>query len=80
MTPYERAVQLTTDYRTKLIAGDRPSIIEMVQAAIEDFVVARDQPPLCETHTKYTGKRTPTHLCEFCWELYLFNKRKKRGT
>ena len=76
-SPRERASRIEQDYRRAIISGDSPSLIEMVEEAIEDFKLQQTTPPICKEHPTYQGIRRPRIQCEGCWRLYLFIKDNK---
>lgn len=76
MEPQVIAERVHETYRQQIIAGKNPDFVSLVTSAINVFITEQEQPPLCEDHNKYTGKRKPTRLCESCWKLYLWQKGK----
>ena len=68
----QRAEQIVTDYRKEIIAGNRPDLVSMVVAAIEDFkIYQQERLTNCPDHPRYKGKRKPVNGCDGCWRIYL---------
>lgn len=73
-SPRERAELVATEFRTRLIAGGHPNIVDMVEEAIKDFIHQQEQPPSCPHHPNYKGHRRPRTHCPECWKVYLHGK------
>lgn len=72
MTPRERAEKLHIEFRKRLMANERPDIVDMLTEAIIEM---REEVVFnCPDHLKYNGKRTPRTSCEGCWRYYLDKK------
>lgn len=76
LTPRDRAIQLMKDFRTELIGGGDPDLVEMLVVAISEYKedLELSTAESCIAHPTYKGVRKPRTSCEACWRYYIHQK------